>query len=124
MKQAILALTAFLFAWTLSAQTPKMSELKPDQLPKETSKWVSTNIQGGKVVRAGKIEEKGTLTYVAVVEAQGQKRVYLFDKSGNFSGKGDHLFQGKGQAGQTKGGNLKAPGTTDPPQGAPSTPKK
>ena len=88
---------AAMFSCMVFAQDRKVTELKSSQLPKETQTWITKNIPGGTITRAGKIEEKGVLTYAAVVELQGQKHAYLFDKDGKFAGKGDNLFGGKGQ---------------------------
>lgn len=97
MKKIIFVLIATLSIACLFAQDRKMSEIKPADLPKETAKWVTANIPGGSIVRAGKIEEKGTVNYVAVVENKGQKRSYIFDKEGKFVGKGDNLLKSAGQ---------------------------
>ena len=99
---------AAMFSMVVFAQDKKMTELKPDQLPKEVTKWVSTNVPGGTIARAGEVEENKVLTYVAVVEAKGQKYGYQFDKDGK--------FLGKVQAPAA----TKAPG----PQTAPAAPKK
>ena len=115
MKKTMLLLIAVIFSLVAFAQEKKITELKISQLPKETTKFIKTNISGGKITRAGKVEENGITSYVAVVETQGQKHVYLFDKNGKFSGKGDHLAKGKGQPADAK---------TDPKQAAPATPKK
>ena len=82
---------AAMFSMVVFAQNQKTTELKPSQLPKETTKWITENIPGGTITRAGKIEENGVLSYAAVVENKGQKHAYLFDKDGKFTGKGDHL---------------------------------
>lgn len=87
MKKVMFLLIATMFSMVVFAQDKKMTELKPNQLPKETTKWITQNAPGGTVVRAGKIEENGVLTYVAVVENKGQKHAYQFDKDGKFSGK-------------------------------------
>jgi hypothetical protein len=78
---------AAIFSVATFAQEKKMTELKTDQLPKETTKWVTQNAPGGTIVRAGKIEENNVVTYVAVVETKGQKHGYQFDKDGKFLGK-------------------------------------
>jgi len=111
MKKLILFLLAAMFSMAMYAQDKKMSELKPEQLPKETTKWVTDNVPGGTIVRAGKVEENGVLTYVAVVESKGQKHSYLFDKDGKFNGKAG------------KPATTKASGPTSAPAPAPA-PKK
>ncbi len=98
MKKLLLVLIATLCIAFLYAQDRKMSEIKPAELPKETAKWVTSNIPGGSIVRAGKIEEKGTVSYVAIVENKGQKRSYIFDKEGKFVGKGDNMLKNASQA--------------------------
>ncbi len=82
---------------TTPAPNKKMAEIKSTELPRGVHDWVAKNVPGGKITRSGKIEENGILTYVAVVTVSNGKHAYLFDKSGNFTGKGDHLFPGKGR---------------------------
>ena len=91
MKKIIAIAFALLISAFVFAQDKKMSELKISDLPKGVSKWVETSMPGGKIVRAGKIEEKGTLSYMAAVEFKGSKHSYIFDKDGKFVGKGDNL---------------------------------
>jgi hypothetical protein len=106
MKKIMLMMIAAMFSLVIFAQDKKMTEVKVDQLPKEATKWITQNLAGGTITRAGKIEEKGVTSYVAVVEVKGQKHAYLFDKDGKFTGKGDNM---KGQV--------------PPPSKAPATPK-
>lgn len=75
----------------------KINEVKIPDLPNGISDYVKKNIPGGTIVRAGTIEEKGILTYVVMVKDNNGKHAYLFDKSGNFTGKGDHLLPNRGQ---------------------------
>lgn len=104
----MLMLIAALFSMGIFAQNGNVTEIKTTELPKETAKWVSENIPGGKIVRAGKIDDKGTISYAAVVESSGQKHSYLFDKNGKFTGKGDNLMKGKTQSAPA----TKAPAST------------
>jgi hypothetical protein len=101
MKKMMLAAVAAIFAVFVFAQDKKMSELKISDLPKGVSEYCEKNF-GGKPVRAGKIEEKSTVTYVALVDMKGTKHAFLFDKDGKFTGKGDHLFNAKTQPVPTK----------------------
>ena len=84
---------AAMFSLAVTAQDKKMTEIKTSQLPKGVSEWVTKNVDGGKITRAGKVEENGVLSYVAMVDMKGQNRAFLFDKDGKFTGKGDHLFK-------------------------------
>lgn len=97
-----------IFSILVFAQDKKSSELKVSDLPKGVSEYCEKNL-GGKPVRAGKIEEKGSVTYVAMVESKGTKHAFLFDKDGKFTGKGDHLFATKTQAAPTKAPAAAAP---------------
>ncbi len=89
----IILLLSFMFTAGLYAQDKKMSEIKVSQLPKGVSEWVSKNIPGGSITRAGKIEENGGLSYVAMVDIKGQNRAFVFDKEGKFIGKGDNVLK-------------------------------
>lgn len=75
------------------AQDKKVTELKITQLPKGVTEWVTKNVSGGKITRAGKVEENGVLSYVAMVDMSGQNRAFVFDKDGKFTGKGDNLLK-------------------------------
>ncbi len=119
MKKTMLLLIAAIFSIAVFAQDRKQTEIKISQLPKETTKWVSENIAGGKIVRAGQMDEKGTRSYAAVVESNGQKYVYLFDKNGKFTGKGDP-GKFKGQPAKT----TKAVAPATPPSGTSTDTKK
>ncbi len=107
-----------LFSGVVFSQDRKVTELKPNQLPKEATTWITSNIPGGKITRAGKVEEKGVLTYAAVVEFSGQKHSYLFDKDGKFVGQGDNYLK-SGTTKATKAGTSTTPVKTDPKQTTP-----
>jgi hypothetical protein len=92
MKQTIFLVLVLFFATVVFSQEKKMTELKTSDLPKGVTTWVNDNIPGGKITKAGKIEEKGVVSYAVAVESKGRKHSYLFDKDGKFSGKGDNLF--------------------------------
>ena len=101
MKKMMLVAIAAIFSMFVFAQNKKMTELKVGDLPKGVSEYCEKNL-GGKPARAGKIEENGTVTYVAMVDMKGTKHAFLFDKDGKFTGKGDHLFSTKTQPAPTK----------------------
>ena len=82
---------AVILSSLMYAQDKKMSEIKINQLPKGVADFVKQNLPGGTITRAGKIEDKSEVNYVAVVEVKGTKHSYLFDKDGKFKGKGDQL---------------------------------
>jgi hypothetical protein len=114
-KVMFLFIASFLFA-TVFAQEKKTTEIKINQLPKGVSDWVTQNVAGGKITRAGKIEEKGVISYVAMVDMKGQNRAFLFDKDGKFTGKGDDLLKKTKPPVKTQDAKppTKAPATTDP----------
>ncbi|MCX6305691.1 MAG: hypothetical protein NT040_12080 [Bacteroidetes bacterium] len=91
MKKIMFLMLAAILSVTVFAQEKKMTEIKVSQLPKPVSEYVAKNLGGGAISKAGKIEENGVLSYVAMVDMAGQKRAFLFDKDGKFTGKGDNL---------------------------------
>jgi hypothetical protein len=91
MKKLMLIMIAAMFSVAVSAQDKKTTEIKPGELPKAVSEYVAKNLGGGTIVRAGKIDEKGVISYAAVVETGGQKRAFIFDKDGKFVGKADNI---------------------------------
>ncbi len=86
---------ATMFSMLVYSQDKKIIYLKVNQLPQESQKFISANLPGIPITRAGKIEEKSGLTYVAFVEINGKQHAYLFDKDGKFTGKGDNLVNNK-----------------------------
>jgi hypothetical protein len=116
MKKTAMLLLLTIYSLMVFAQERKITEIKPDQLPKGVKTWVDKNAPGGKIVRAAKMVELGVLTYIAVVEVKEQKRSYQFDKDGKFIGKADKLFNNEDL--KTKGPKSSPPGgITDPPEG-------
>jgi hypothetical protein len=121
MKKVMLIALLFVFAVAGYSQDRKMTEIKASDLPKGVTTWVNSNLPGGKITRAGKIEEKGTISYAAVVEAKGSKHSYIFDKDGKFVGKGDNVSAAPKPASTGTTG----PKTAPPAQkGAPATTTK
>lgn len=108
-KIAMISLAIFLTGFVFG-QNRKVSEIKPGELPKGVSTWIDTNVPGGTIARAGKIEQNGTITYTVVIDSKGRKHTAHFDKDGNFAGKGT----GASGAPRTKGTPA-----TKPPQGKP-----
>jgi len=108
MKKVLFFMMAILLSTVMYAQDRKMSELKTSQLPKGVTDFIAKNMPGATITRAGKIEDKSEVNYVAVVEMKGSKHAYLFDKDGKFKEKGDHLFNNKGQAPAGKAAPAKA----------------
>lgn len=119
MKKLFVFLLAIVLTMPLSAQDKKMSEIKTSQLPKGVASWVSKNIPGGEITRAGTVVEKNVTTYVAVIESKGRKHSYLFDKDGKFLGKGDNLMQSQGKPAIQQA----PPANTDPKQQVAPAPK-
>jgi hypothetical protein len=95
MKKIMFLLLATLFTVMAYSQDKKMVDLKASQLPQEAQKFITLNLPGIPIIRAGKMEEKSVLTYMAVVEINGKQHAYLFDKDGKFTGKGDSLLNNK-----------------------------
>ena len=115
MKKVLTFLAAILCSTMMIAQNPKITEIKTNQLPKAVGDYVSKNLGNGTVTRAAKVEENGTLSYLAMVDMKGQKHAFLFDKDGKFTGKADHLLkQAKSSTQQVTTGQTKAAGTTQP----------
>ena len=104
---------AVMLTAVLYAQDKKMTELKTTQLPKEVTDFIAKNMPGSTITRAGKIEDKGVVSYVAVLERQGTKHAYQFDKDGKLIGKADHLNLSGAKP-------VKASTVTDPAQAAPA----
>ncbi|MEI7661810.1 MAG: hypothetical protein WCK34_06425 [Bacteroidota bacterium] len=102
MKKLLFLFVAVVITLSVNAQDRKMSEIKSSELPKGVTDFLKQNMPGATITRAGKIEDKSELNYVAVVESKGVKHAYMFDKTGKFKGKGDHLFNNNGQSPVTK----------------------
>jgi hypothetical protein len=119
MKQTLIITLAIFLASFIYAQDRKVTEIKATDLPKGVNTWINDNLPGGKITKAGKIEEKGVVTYAAVVDAKGRKHSYLFDKNGKFIGKGDNVAAAPKPA-TTTTGPKPAPAT----KGAPATTTK
>ena len=122
MKKFMPLILLAMFSIATVAQT--ITDITVSQLPKATKDYISQNMPGGKITRAVKIDDKGTLKYGAQIETGGRKHILIFDKGGNFLQKGDNL---KGNntgttppVGSAKPGQSKAPGTNPPPSGQPS----
>jgi hypothetical protein len=124
MKKLSFLLLLVLLSSLAFSQDKKMTELKINQLPKSITDFVNKNFPGSTITRAGKIEEKGTLSYIAVVDNKGVKHSYVFDKDGKMVGKGDKILKELNSApGTTKPSGPSTPANTDPQQGS-STNKK
>ena len=89
MKKIILSLFAFLMFFFLVAQ--KMTEVKSSELPKSIAKYFHDNMPGAKILKAVRIEDKGTIKYNVAVDLKNKKYVYVFDKNGKFLKKGDDV---------------------------------
>jgi len=116
MKKIMFLLVAAMLSTMLFAQDRKMSELKVNQLPKEVTDFIKKNMPGSTITRAGKIDEKGVISYVTVLERKGTKHAYRFDNEGKLIGKADNIL--KTSAGSMKTAPSNA--TTDPSQAAPA----
>ena len=83
--------------------------MKIKDLPKEVSTFITKNFAGGTITRAGKIEEKGDVSYLAVIERAGTKHAYQFDKEGKLIGKADNILS------TAKPGEVKTTPAAKPP---------
>jgi YD repeat-containing protein len=113
MKKLMFFLAAVVFSTMLHAQDKKVTEIKTTDLPKEVTTFITKNMPGAKITRAGKVDEKGVISYLAVLERQGTKHAYQFDKEGKLIGKADNMnLQSAGKA-------APAGTVTDPAKSAP-----
>ena len=118
MKKVQLFFVAAILSTMMYAQDKKMSEIKINQLPKGVADFVKQNLPGATITRAGKIEEKNEISYVAVVEVKGTKHSYVFDKDGKFKGKGDQLKNNN----QNNASKTAPANTINNPKAAPAKP--
>lgn len=87
MKKTILLLAASLMFYTAPAQ--KMTEVKTSELPKPVEKYFKDFAAGAKILKAVKIEDKGTIKYNVAIDLKSRKYVYVFDRNGKFLKKVD-----------------------------------
>ena len=119
MKRIFAICIPVLFATALFAQT--RTEIKIDQLPKKVSEYVTKNLPGAKIDRAMKEDNKGDISYYALVISAGQNHILVFDKDGNFVKKGDNIFKESQKQNPPKPGT---PQTDDKPNPEKTKPKK
>ncbi|MEI8049771.1 MAG: hypothetical protein WCI92_20535 [Bacteroidota bacterium] len=88
MKKVFLISLICLFSSLLYAQTGQ--EIKPSELPKTSTDYISKKFHGCHVSRAAKIDDpKKEITYISVVTDGNHKTVLCFDSKGNFVKKAD-----------------------------------
>lgn len=87
MKRIILMIVVALFATVVFAQTK--TELKPTELSKQITDWMTTNVKTYSIVKAFKVDSKGVITYDVMATKGTDKRLFVFDKDGKFVKKGD-----------------------------------
>jgi hypothetical protein len=92
MKKVILMLVVALFTTFAFAQTK--TEMKPKELSKSITDYVTTNMAGYTIDKAFKVDSKGVITYNILVVKGTVKHILVFDKEGKFLEKGDHKAQG------------------------------
>lgn len=80
-----------LFAFSILLVAQKMTDIKSSQLPKASLDYIQKNLPGAKIVRAAKIEQKGSINYNVVIEKDAKKHVLVFDKDGRFLKKSDDM---------------------------------
>jgi len=118
MKKVILILILALFSGYLSAQ--KMTDVNPKLLPKATLDFINQNFPKSNILRAMKMDDKGTVSYTVDVEyVKGRKTTLIFDKDGKFVKKADGKVPDQPKPAQTPAKtDSKAPAekATDPNQ--------
>ena len=83
MKKLLLFIALIAFSFSVYAQ--KAEEIKPTELPKNVTGWISQNFKGYTTTRAVRItENKVVAGYCAVVASEGRKLILVFDKNGKF----------------------------------------
>lgn len=87
MKRIMLLIVVALFATAVFAQTK--TELKPTELSKQITDWMTTNVKTFSITKAFKVDSKGVITYDVIATKGTDKRVFVFDKDGKFVKKGD-----------------------------------
>lgn|GEM_PF-3325436 len=83
-------------------------EIKVSELPKGVESYVKKKMPGTEIIRAARGTESGQTIYATVLLYQGQKRIMIFDKEGNFLRKAE---------------NISSQTTAPPPVSDSSTPK-
>ena len=98
----------------LNLFSQKMTEVKSSELPKTITKYIDDNVSGAKVLKAVKIENKGTVKYNVAIDHKNRKYVYVFDKNGKFLKKGDDVNAPSNKVIINKGSEKsKSPSQTD-----------
>jgi hypothetical protein len=83
MKKVILLFAALAFTVSVFAQKP--DEIKPSDLPKNVTSWISQNFKKSTIERAGKAtENKNVLGYIVSINSNGRKMILVFDKNGKY----------------------------------------
>ena len=89
MRKIVLALASVILSFTVIAQ--KMTDVKFSGLPEQVGKYIKDKVPGAKMVKAVKIEDKGSVKYNVAIDLKGKKFVYVFDKNGKFLKKEDDV---------------------------------
>lgn len=98
-------------------------EIKPSDLPKGVSTYVTQHMPEGKIARAAKGLKDGKTVYAVVIEIGGNKRIMVFDENGNFLKRVESMSQiNDDQDPRTKGPDPNNTTNTTPnPAVAPTT---
>jgi hypothetical protein len=82
MKKIFVTFVVALIATFAMAQNK--SEIKPTDLPKKVTDYVSQNMKGFTIEKAYKVENKGEVSYAVIVMKGTEKHKMHFDKDGTF----------------------------------------
>ena len=82
MKRVFVTLLVAIFATALFAQT--RTELKPADLPKKVTEYVTANFKDFTIEKAFKMEKENVITFGVIINKGDQKRKLTFDKDGNY----------------------------------------
>ena len=81
MKRIFVFLFVSIFITGLMAQN--VTDLKPAQIPKKITEYLTKNLGTYSVARAAKSENNGVVRYKVLTESNGKKTIFLFDKDFN-----------------------------------------
>jgi hypothetical protein len=87
MKKLFLILFIGILSPVVFGQTK--TELKPADLPKPITEFITKNVKSFTIDKAFKVDSKGVITYDLLLIHGADKAVFIFDKDGNFIKRAD-----------------------------------
>jgi hypothetical protein len=88
MKKLIIVVIAVFLATVTFGQKQNYTEIKPSALPKNATTWIKKNMSQSTIQKAAVSTDKGTTTYLVILEYNGNKKMIRFNKNGEYLGKG------------------------------------